>query len=303
MIELLALIKIPSPAAERIAEHFTVHQLPEEGEARSAMLAEVGPRIRGIVTGSRGYVREELLEQLPALDIIACYTAGVDPIDVEAVKRRGIALFNNSAALNDTVADLALALLLGIARDITGADAHVRANLWPERRYRPGNLLRGRKVGIVGLGGIGLQIAHRCAAFGMEVAYYGPRPKDVDYRYEADLLELAKWSDTLMLSCPGGPETQNIINADVLAALGSGGWLVNVARGSVVDEAALIAALQNGTIERAGLDVFADEPRVPAELMQIDRVLLSPHQGSSSVEVLPLRAEIILGQLRDHFGN
>jgi lactate dehydrogenase-like 2-hydroxyacid dehydrogenase len=303
MIELLALIKVPSPAAEAIAAHYTVHQLPEPGPEREAMLAEVGPRIRGIVTGTRGFVREDLLERLPALEIVACYTAGVDPIDVEAVKRRGIALFNNSAALNDTVADFALALLLGVARDITGGDAHVRANAWPKGRYRPGNLLRGRKTGIVGLGGIGSAIAQRCVGFGMDLAYFGPRPKDVPYRYEPDLLALANWADTLILSCPGGPETVNLVNADVLKALGPQGWLINVARGSVVDETALIAALENGTLERAGLDVFANEPNVPAELMALDRVLLSPHQGSSSVEVLPLRAEIILGQLRDHFGN
>jgi lactate dehydrogenase-like 2-hydroxyacid dehydrogenase len=303
MIDLLALIKIPSPAAETIARHFRVHQLPEEGPARNAMLADIGPAIRGIVTGTRGYVREELLEQLPALEIIACYTAGVDPIDVEAVARRGIKLFNNSAALNDTVADLALALLLGVARDLTGADAHVRAGLWPERRYRPGNLLRGRRAGIVGLGGIGAAIASRCEAFGMEIAYFGPRKKDVPYRYFAELLALADWSDTLLLSCPGGPETQHLVDADVLSALGPKGWLINVARGTVVDEAALIRALQTGGIERAGLDVFEREPQVPAALLELDRVLLSPHQGSSSVEVLPLRAEIILGQLRDHFGN
>lgn len=303
MIDLLALIKIPSPAAEAIASHFRVHQLPEEPDAREAMLHEVGTTVRGVVTGSRGYVREELLEKLPALEIIACYTAGVDPIDVDAVARRGIKLFNNSAALNDTVADLALALLLGVARDVTGADAHVRAGLWPERRYRPGSLLRGRRAGIVGLGGIGSAIAQRCAAFGMEIGYFGPRPKDVPYQFFSELTALANWSDTLILSCPGGPETHHIVNAGVLEALGPKGWLINVARGSVVDEAALIASLQTGVTERAGLDVFENEPHVPAELMALDRVLLSPHQGSSSVEVLPLRAEVILGQLRDHFGN
>lgn len=302
MIDILTLIKVPSPTAEGLAAHFRVHSWPEDEAEREAFLVETGPRIRAIVTGTRGFVREELLARLPALEIIACYTAGMDPIDLDAVARRGIKLFNNSAALNDTVADLALALLLGIARDTAGADAHVRAGKWPQGRYRPGNLLRGRKAGIVGLGGIGAGIARRCEAFGMEIAYNGPRPKDAPYPYYADLSELAIWADTLVLSCPGGPETHHIVNAAILSALGPKGWLVNVARGSVVDEAALIAALISGGIERAGLDVFADEPHVPQALMEIDRVLLSPHQGSSSLEVLPLRAEITVGTLRAHFG-
>lgn len=303
MIDVLALIKLPSPTAERLAEKFSVHYLPREQPAREDMLARIGGQVRAVVTGTGGFVDEALLDRLPKLEIIGCYTAGMDPVDLDAVNRRNIAIFNNSGALLDTVADLAMGLVLEVARDIGGAHQHVAAGKWPQGRYRPGNLLRGRRMGIVGLGSIGRGIAERATGFGIEIGYFGPRQKpDVPYRYFSNLVEMASWCNILMLSLPGGPETRHLIDAPVLDALGPEGWLINVARGSVVDQDALVKALVEKRVGRAGLDVFDGEPQVPTELFGLDRVVLSPHQGSSSVEVLPLRAEITVGNLARHFG-
>jgi lactate dehydrogenase-like 2-hydroxyacid dehydrogenase len=302
MIDVLALIRPFPPTDELLDATFNMHMLPKEQPERDEMLDRVGSKVRALVTGTNGFVDDALLARLPALEIIACFSAGMDPIDLDAVHRRNLKVFNNSEALLDTVADLAMGLLLALARDIPGADAHVREGKWLERRYRPGHLLRGRRMGIVGLGNIGRGIARRAEPFGIEIGYNGPNPKDVPYRYFADLMAMAEWADILMLSLPGGPETNGLVTAEILDALGPQGWLVNVARGSVVDEAALVRAIVEKRIGGAALDVFAKEPQVPQALIDSDRVILSPHQGSSSVEVLPIRAELTVGTLRRHFG-
>lgn len=303
MVELLSLIRLPEITKTMLSGRFDLIDLPSEGDERDTILAEKGGAVRGIVTGSRGYVTEDLLIRLPALEHVACFTAGQDFVDIPAVEKRGIRLTNNSAALAESVADLAMGLLLAVARDIPGADAHVRAGKWPDGRYGPGGLLAARRMGIVGLGHIGQGIARRAAGFGTEIGYFGRSQKDVPYRFFDDLAAMAEWANLLVLSIPGGPQTDGIVTADILKALGPDGWFINVARGSVVDQDALITALQNGTIDRAGLDVFAREPHVPQALIGLPNVVLSPHQGSNTKEALEIRSRHLLSTLLETFGE
>lgn len=272
-------------AEDGLDEHFEVHLLPPEDAARAALLDAVGPRIRGIATESKGPVDVALLDRLPALEIVSSWSAGREGIAVDALRERGIAFFHTAAILAEDVADMAMALLLCVVRRIRQADHHVRSGRWRGGRLAYTNRVHGMRLGIVGLGLAGRAVAARAGGFGMEVGYFGPRRKpDVPYRYFGSAAELAAWSDALVLTCAGGEATRHMIDARVLDALGGEGWLINVARGSVVDEAALIAALSAGRIKGAGLDVFENEPDVPAELIASDRVVLTPHHASSTRE-------------------
>ncbi len=304
MTDILTLIPLPELTRATLDGPFTLHALPAPGEGRDRMLADIGPRVRGIVTGTRGTVDAALLDRLPALRLVACFTAGQDMVDIPAVLSRGIALTNNSAALADSVADLAMGLLLAIARDIPGADAHVRAGRWPQGRYRPGALIGARRFGIVGLGNIGRGIALRLQGFGAEIGYFGRAEKpDAPWRFFGDITRMATWADVLMVAIAGGPGTDNLVSARVIEALGPKGWLVNVARASVVDQAALVSALAEGRLERAALDVFENEPHVPPELIALPNLVLSPHQGSSTDEALEVRTRHLLATLREHLGG
>ncbi len=283
--------------------HFRLHEVARNpGEDRDRKLAEIGASVRAIFTGTGGIVDAAMIEKLPNLELISVYSAGLDPIDVAAAEARGIVVSNNSPALADSVAELAMALLMALSRDIVGADAYVRDLKWLEKRYRPGHLLRDRRMGIVGLGHIGSGVARRAEAFGMEIAYNGRREQpDKPYRYFASLEEMAEWAEVLMLTCPGGKETHHIIDAGVIDALGPDGWIINVARGTVIDEAAMIAALNEGRLGGAGLDVFEEEPKVPQALLESDRVVLSPHQGSSTEEITKYRVAHFVGEMVKHF--
>jgi lactate dehydrogenase-like 2-hydroxyacid dehydrogenase len=204
----------------------------------------------------------------------------------------------------DDVAELGMTLLMALARDVVGADAYVRRGDWRTARYRPGHLLRDRKIGIVGLGQIGRSVAKRAAAFGMEIGYHGRHEqKSQPYRYFPRLLDMAEWAEVLMLTCPGGKETFHLVDAAVLAALGADGWVVNVARGTVIDDAAMIAALEDGSLSGAGLDVFENEPEVPQALLDSSKVVLMPHQGSATVEITPYRVAHFVGAVVDHFAR
>lgn len=307
-IHILNLFRLP-PGNERYAVelpgNYVVHTIPREmGPAeRAAKVAEVGSKIRGIMTGTGGKVDEQLLSQLPNLEIITVFSAGLDMVDLAATAKRNIPVLGNSPAIADAVGEMGMALLMSLARDTPGADAYVRQGKWLEKRYRQGHLLRGRKMGIVGLGYIGKSVAIRAAAFGIEIAYNGRRKQDDQpYRYFTRVAEMAEWADTLMLTCPGNDETFHLVDAAVLKALGPTGWVINVARGTVVDEEALIAALADGTIEGAALDVFEKEPAVPQALLDSDKVILSPHQGSAAIEITPHRISYFLSVLTDHFG-
>lgn len=268
--------------AGRLAERFRLHRL-EEAPDREAFLGAVGPRIRGLAVGAMCPIDARLFDRLPQLEIVASFGVGYDTIDAGEAHRRGIVVTHTPDVLSDEVADLALGLLLATLRQIPQADRYLRAGRWREGSFPLTTSLRERRVGILGLGRIGRAIAQRLEGFGVRIAYHGRTPQaDVAYTYHDSLLGLAQAVDTLIVAAPGGPGTNGIVDAGVLAALGADGVVINIARGSVIDEAALIAALQAGTILGAGLDVFANEPQVPQALIDLDRTVLLPHVGSGS---------------------
>jgi lactate dehydrogenase-like 2-hydroxyacid dehydrogenase len=248
------------------------------------LLAAQGKNIRGLVQGGGTLAPTQLLDALPALEIISVFGVGYDGVPVAYCKQRGIKVTNTPDVLTDDVADVALGLILMTGRGFVRLNRFVQAGEWEKRGPELTTKLGGRKVGILGLGRIGKAIAQRVTAMGMKVAYTGRRPQDVPYEYMRDLKSLAAAVDFLVVACPGGDATRHIVDAAVLAALGKKGTLINIARGSIVDEPALVAALAAGTINGAGLDVFADEPRIPAPLLAMDNVVLLPHVGSATRE-------------------
>ena len=263
-------------------------------------LAEWAPRIRAIaMTGGHAPLDEAYLRQYPKLEIISSFGVGYDNIDAKAAARLGIIVTNTPGVLDDEVADTALGLMVMTVRQLPQAERYLRAGQWSTKGAFPlSPSLRGRTVGILGLGRIGKAIAERVTAFGLHVVYYGRHAQaDVAYRYYASLVDMAKASDVLIVVAPGGPATRRIINAEVLQALGPDGVLINIARGSLVDEKALIEALRNKTILAAGLDVFENEPRVPEELIALDNAVLLPHVGSASVKTRRAMAECVVSNL------
>jgi lactate dehydrogenase-like 2-hydroxyacid dehydrogenase len=251
---------------------------------KHALVEAQGKKIRGLVQGGGTMNPMELLDALPALEIISVFGVGYDGVPIAYCRKRGIQVTNTPDVLTDDVADVALALILMTGRGFVRLNRFVQAGEWEKRGPELTTKLAGRSVGILGLGRIGKAIAQRVAAMGMHVAYTGRKRQNVAYEYVPDLASLASAVDFLVVACPGGEQTRNIVDAKVLAALGKKGTLVNIARGSIVDETALVAALQAGTIKGAGLDVFADEPHIPAALMSMDNVVLLPHVGSATRE-------------------
>ncbi len=265
-----------------------------------------GAGIRAIATSGRFGASRALMDSLPALEAIISYGVGYDPIDMDAARARGLAVSNTPGVLDACVADTALALLLAVARRICEADRFVRAGRWPDEAFGLGTGLAGKRCGILGLGNIGLQIARRAEAFGMDVLYSNRRPRadaPEHYGYRPDATSLAGDSDFLVVAVPGGAGTRHLVNEAVLSALGPRGRLVNVARGSVVDETALIQALTAGTIAGAGLDVFEHEPEVPPTLFGMDNVVLLPHIGSGTEETRRAMAQLFMTNLDGWFGE
>lgn len=284
----------------QLAEHFTlVGGMDVEGA-----IAAHGPEIRAIATRGRLKVDEAMMALLPKLEIVSNFGVGYDTVDASAAAKRGVVVTNTPEVLNEEVADLTLGLLLATVREIPQADRFLREGKWLNGAYPLGLTLRERKVGIVGMGRIGKAIARRIEAFGLPISYYTRTPQaDLPYRHYGDLVAMAADVDTLILILPGGPSTKHLINAQVLEALGPDGILINVARGTVVDEQALIAALKAGTIRAAGLDVFEDEPRVPAELIAMQNVVLLPHVGSSTHYTRTAMGQLVVDNILSWFGG
>ena len=259
--------------------------------------------IRAVVTSGERGLSAALIERLPRLEMVACFGVGYDGIDIEACRARGIRVSNTPDVLSRDVADLGMGLMLTTLRRMAEADRYVRNSSW--QRQGPmalGTCLAGKKLGVLGLGRIGMELAKRASAAEMVLGYHNRAARDgVDLRYFPSLVELAGWADVLAVACPGGAATRHLVNAEVLAALGPEGWLINIARGSVVDEAALIAALEAGRIKGAGLDVFADEPRVPDSLLAMGNVVLQPHQASATEETRDAMAGLVVANLEAHF--
>lgn len=287
---------------QRLHDLYTLH-VPTDRKPMDALLKEVGPRIRGIATGSHYPVNATLIDACPKLEIITSLSVGTDAIDVAYAKRKGVIVTNTPDVLNDDVANLTVALVLATTRRLVEFDRYVREGRWvSEGPPTFSHGIAGRQVGIVGLGRIGGAIAEKLKAFHCKLAYYGRHEQpDLPYRYYPDLIELAKDSAVLIVMVPGGKGTEKLIDRRVMDALGPEGILINVSRGSVVDEPALVAALQEGRLGGAGLDVFADEPNVPAPLLKMDNVVLQPHQGSATHETRRAMGDLMLANMEAHF--
>lgn len=301
--ELLAVVK-PSPLlAPQLGAAFQVHERLHDTDP--AAFAAAAPRIRAIAASGDSKVPASLIQQLPALEIIAVMGVGYDGVDVAAAKAQGVVVTHTPDVLNDDVADLALGLMLSAARQLPAADRWVRDGSWERQGAMPlARKLSGARLGIVGIGRIGQAIAQRAQAFGMQIAYTARSARaGMPWDYLPSAEALAARSDYLVVITPGGAATRHLINAQVLAALGKKGILVNVARGSVVDEAALIAALENGVIAGAALDVFEDEPRVPERLRALPHVVLSPHIGSGTAQTRQAMADLTFANLQAHFAG
>jgi lactate dehydrogenase-like 2-hydroxyacid dehydrogenase len=296
--DVVMLAPMPTLIVEGIAAKCRLHKLWEAAD-RDAAVRRLAPDIRGIVAfGGHAPVRADLMKQFPHLEIVASLGVGYDQVDAAWAGEHGIVVTNTPDVLNEEVADTAFGLLLNAVRQLPQADAWLRAGKWTQKPYPLTASLRDRTMGIVGLGRIGKAIARRAEAFGLKVVYYGRRQQaDVAYPYFADLVDMARASDILVVITPGGPETRHLVDAKVLEALGPQGVFVNVARGSVVDQAALIAALQQGKILTAGLDVFEDEPNVPREFVEMPHIALAPHVGSASHHTRDAMAQLVVDNI------
>ncbi len=299
--DVLMISNVYEPTFKTLDGHYTLHHLWRAAD-RDAMLAGL-PRITAAVTSGGVGASRDLMAKVPQLEIIACFGVGVDAIDLDYARQRGIRVTNTPDVLTDEVADLALGLMLATARRIVEADRYVRSGAWLRSTMHLNVRMHRKRLGIVGMGRIGQAIAARAAAFNMQIAYHGPQAKDVPYRYEPDCVTLARSVDFLVAACPGGAATRGIISRAVIDALGPKGIFINIARGSVVDEPALVDALVSGRLGGAGLDVFADEPRVPEPLLKLDNVVLQPHQASATHETRSAMGQLVIDNLAAYFSG
>jgi lactate dehydrogenase-like 2-hydroxyacid dehydrogenase len=270
-----------------------------EAKDQDAFIKEVGPKI-GAMALVHGHLKIDgpLMSRFPKLEQISNFGVGYDHVDAKWAGAHGIIVTNTPDVLNEEVADTALGLLLSTVRELPQADRYLRAGQWPKAPYPlTKGTLRDRTVGVVGMGRIGRAIAKRLDAFGVPVVYHSRNPQDVVYKYYPKLLDMARDVDTLMVIVPGGAATLNMINAEVLKALGPRGIVINMARGSVIDEPALIEALKSRAIYSAGLDVFAEEPEVPKELIEMENVVLLPHVGSASVATRDAMDQLVVDNI------
>ena len=299
-------VLMPAPMHEVVmegcAERFELLRLWEAADP-DALLTERGRDVLAIATGGQRRVDAALLDRLPNVQIVANFGVGYDSVDVDAAAERGVVVTNTPGVLDDEVADTAMGLLLTTVRELNRAEQYLRTGKWPTEGPYPltRSTMAGRRVGILGLGRIGEAIARRAEVFGMTVGYHNRNEKDVPYRYYPTLLEMARDVDTLVVVVPGGAATHHLVDAEVLAALGPDGILVNVGRGTVVDEAALVEALRNGTIQAAGLDVYENEPQVPQELIDLENTVLLPHVGSASIPTRRAMGRLVLDNLTSWF--
>jgi lactate dehydrogenase-like 2-hydroxyacid dehydrogenase len=294
---------IYAPALAELEREFTVHKLWTTPDPDAYVRQACGNVRAAVTTTTTGFSRHDF-EILPRLEILACFGPYYELLDLAAAKERGVAVSYTPDSTAEPVADLAMGMIVAVMRRLCEADRFVRAGKWPAGVFDSGREVRGKTCGIVGFGRIGREIAKRAAGFDMSVCYYGPRVKDgVPYPYFADLESMARRSDVLVVTCPSTPATRNLVDARILGALGGDGFLVNVARGAIVDEQALIAALESGQIAGAALDVFRDEPHVPAALLKMDNVVLAPHIGTSTREIRDERTRKLLANLRAFFSG
>lgn len=299
---ILALSNIYPVGLDSLEDEFEIIKLWKVTDPDN-VIKERSKDIVAIISTAGRAVSAKLIEALPNLEIISNFAVGTDNIDLKAAKERGIEVTNTPDVLTADTADTALALLLAVARRIVEGDAYVRVGKWLNGSMPLGVSLENKIMGIVGLGRIGQAIAKRGASFDMNILYHGRSEKDVPYEFCSDLSEMASRSDYLVISCAGGPHTKHLIDANILDKLGEHGFLINVARGSVVDEEALLIALRNKKIAGAGLDVYENEPHVPEAFFSMDNVVLLPHVGSATIETRSKMAYLVIDNIKAHFSG
>ncbi len=290
---------------EKLGEAFTLHKLWEIAD-KDAFYREKGAAIRGLVVGGHVRIDEAFLKNVPNVEIISNFGVGYDSVDVKVAAAKGIIVTNTPDVLSEEVADTCLGLLLMTVRELPQSERWLRAGKWEGQGPYPltHTTLRGSTVGIIGLGRIGKAIARRLEAFDVKIEYHNRRPvADCGYAYRASLKELAKSVDILVSVAPGGPETHHMIDAGVFEALGPKGIFINIGRGSAVDEPAMVEALKKGTIRSAGLDVFEFEPKVPAELIAMENVVLLPHVGSGTHHTRNLMGQLLVDNMTGWFSG
>jgi lactate dehydrogenase-like 2-hydroxyacid dehydrogenase len=301
--DLIVTGKMYPPTLAVLDASYTTHKL-WEAKDRDAMIAAVADRITAVASSNSGGIDGATMAMLPRLKTIAHFGVGYDTVDVDAARKRGIAVTNTPDVLTDDVADLALALVLATIRKVPQGDRYVREGKWLKGAMALTDTVQGKTCGIIGMGRIGRAIARRAEAFNLKIAYQGPNQKnDVTWPYFADVVSLAKASDILIAACPGGEATRGIVSRAAIDALGPKGVFVNISRGTVADEPALLEALQQGRLGGAGLDVFVDEPRVPEGFLTLDNVVLQPHVGSASHQTRTAMGQLVIDNLAAHFAG
>lgn len=303
MIELLQVAQVPPFLTDRLKAEYTVHDFVAPSDPEG-ILREIGPNIRGIVAGGMQGPDAALINALDNLEIIASHSVGFDATDVAAAQAKGVIITHTPEVLTGDVADLAMAFILMAPRRIGESERFLRAGTWKERRMDLGTTVRGKRLGILGLGRIGMAVARRAEVFGLNIAFHDTKPMgDLAYRSYPTLLDLAAASDMLLVACEGGAATRGLVDDAVLNALGPAGYIINTARGPIIDQKALVKALQDGRIAGAALDVFDGEPDVPAELMAMENVVLTPHIASSTVETRRAMGDLVYDNLKAHFAG
>lgn len=304
---ILQLLRLLPWLETQLDTDFDVVHLPADAAARAQLLAEQGPRFDAVVTSAAHGVDSALLDALPNAKLVSSLGVGLDKFDLNDIRQRGLRLGYTPDVLNDCVADLAFGLMLDIGRRLSEGDRHVRAGQWGASGAAAlplGFKVSGAKLGIVGLGRIGRTIAHRSTGFDMQVRYHSRNPVPAQpWLYEPNLHALASWCDFLVVITAGGAGTRHLVDASVLDALGPQGFVINVARGSVIDEVALLDALQNRRIAGAGLDVFEQEPHVPPAFYALNNVVMVPHIASATVQTRQAMGQRVLDNLRAHFAG
>ncbi len=301
--EVLMIGPYPSWDMEDLESRYTIHRLWEV-EDRDTFLAQRGDGIRAVATRGELGASAALLKKLPKLEIVSCYGVGTDAIDLRFARENGIRVTNTPDVLTEDVADLGMALMLAVARQLPEGDAHVRAGRWAKGNMHLTTRVCGKRVGVVGMGRIGAAFARRAAAFDCTVSYFARSPKpDLPYAFVGDLVELARQSDFLVVTLAGGEGTRGIVTGEVIEALGPDGIFVNISRGTTVDETALLDALEQGRIRGAGLDVFLNEPAIDPRFAGLKNAVLQPHHGSGTVETRQAMGKLVRDNLAAHFSG
>lgn len=301
--EIILTYPLTAHMEDELANRFVVHRWFEIGD-HDRFIADKAPLIRAIVTGGHLGIAPALADALPNLEIVAINGVGYDKVDLEQARRRGFRVSHTPNVLTDDVADLAVGMTIALARQLTLGDRYVRDGRWPEGDMPLGHKISGRRVGIIGMGRIGRATARRFAAFDCSIAYTDVRRnEDLPYDFHATPAELAADCSVLVVAAAATPETLHLVDRQVLTALGPNGWLVNVARGSLVDEEALVAALTAGQVAGAALDVFEDEPNIPSTLLDRSNVVVTPHIASATHETRQAMGNLVLANLDAHFSG